>query len=389
MDKHYSAALTTHSPTHSPRAEHTRLKFLGCLLGGAIGDALGAPVEFMKRSTILSQFGPDGITTYAPAFGGLGRITDDTQMTLFTAEGLLRGWVRSCLRGISADLPAITAHAYLRWLQTQGERPYCQSDLGTEYSGWLVTHHDLHAQRAPGHTCISALRLMTGFGQPAQNNSKGCGGVMRVAPVGLYMQRLHQAQHPAQTFELGCQLAALTHGHPTGILSAGVFALLIEQLANGATLSEAFTVAMTYLCQHAGHEETLHALLRAQQLAAQPLAAAEAIAQLGEGWVAEEALAIAVYCALTAESFTQGIIHAANHDGDSDSTAAMTGNLLGTLYGAQALPSAWLEPLELHDVIAELAEDLYHFPTWPLTDTYSSAQEQTQCDYLWQKYPGY
>ncbi|MGL4418322.1 MAG: ADP-ribosylglycohydrolase family protein, partial [Plesiomonas shigelloides] len=120
MDKHYSATLTTHSPTHSPSAEHTRLKFLGCLLGGAIGDALGAPVEFMKRSTILSQFGPDGITTYAPAFGGLGRITDDTQMTLFTAEGLLRGWVRSCLRGISADLPAITAHAYLRWLQTQG-----------------------------------------------------------------------------------------------------------------------------------------------------------------------------------------------------------------------------------------------------------------------------
>ncbi|MGL4352041.1 MAG: ADP-ribosylglycohydrolase family protein, partial [Plesiomonas shigelloides] len=61
----------------------------------------------------------------------------------------------------------------------------------------------------------------------------------------------------------------------------------------------------------------------------------------------------------------------------------------GTLYGAQALPSAWLEPLELHDVIAELAEDLYYFPTWPLTDPYSSAQEQTQCDYLWQKYPGY
>src|SRR5690606_6418819 len=78
-----------------------RGRFLGCLLGGAVGDALGAPVEFMKRAEILRRFGPKGITQYAPAYGGLGRITDDTQMTLFTAEGLIRGWVRDCFKGIT------------------------------------------------------------------------------------------------------------------------------------------------------------------------------------------------------------------------------------------------------------------------------------------------
>ena len=84
----------------------TRDRFLGCLLGGAVGDALGAPVEFMSRAAILGKFGPDGITDYAPIYGGLGRITDDTQMTLFTAEGLLRAWVRGSLRGKSlAPLP--------------------------------------------------------------------------------------------------------------------------------------------------------------------------------------------------------------------------------------------------------------------------------------------
>ena len=91
-------------------------RFLGCLLGGAVGDALGAPVEFMKRTEILRRFGPNGITQYAPAYGGLGTITDDTQMTLFTAEGLIRGWVRGCFKGITT-YSGVTAHAYLRWLR--------------------------------------------------------------------------------------------------------------------------------------------------------------------------------------------------------------------------------------------------------------------------------
>src|SRR5690606_25084851 len=101
-----------------------RDRFLGCLLGGAVGDALGAPVEFMRRAEILRRFGPDGITGYAPAYGGLGKITDDTQMTLFTAEGLIRGWVRGCFKG-STTYTGVTAQDYLRWLQTQGERPTC------------------------------------------------------------------------------------------------------------------------------------------------------------------------------------------------------------------------------------------------------------------------
>lgn len=83
-------------------------RFLGCLLGGAVGDALGASVEFMKRSEILAHFGPKGITQHAPIYGGLGKITDDTQMTLFTAEGLIRGWVRSCFNGITS-YPGATA----------------------------------------------------------------------------------------------------------------------------------------------------------------------------------------------------------------------------------------------------------------------------------------
>jgi len=132
----------------------------------------------MSLSKILTKFGPDGITGYAPAFGGLGTITDDTQMTLFTAEGLLRGWVRGCKKGITSYSDA-TAHAYLRWLKTQGVR---KTNLGADATGWLYQQRALHSERAPGSTCLGALRKMTSLGQPARNESKGCGGVMRVAP---------------------------------------------------------------------------------------------------------------------------------------------------------------------------------------------------------------
>ncbi len=66
---------------------------------------------------------------------------------------------------------------------------------------------------------------------------------------------------------------------------------------------------------------------------------------MGEGWVAEEALAISIYCALVAKDFEQGIIHAVNHDGDSGSTGAIVGNLLGTMHGVSAIPAKWVKSL--------------------------------------------
>ena len=113
---------------------------MGCLLGGAIGDALGAPVEFMPLEQIREQFGAEGITDFHPAYGKLGAITDDTQMTLFTAVGLLRAVVRSRERGIGGAEIALVHDAYRRWLKTQSSR----FDNTKDYKdGWLIQHEDL------------------------------------------------------------------------------------------------------------------------------------------------------------------------------------------------------------------------------------------------------
>jgi ADP-ribosylglycohydrolase len=346
-----------------PQDGGVRARFLGCLLGGAVGDALGAPVEFMSHAGIRRRFGAQGITDYAPAYGGLGTITDDTQMTLFTAEGLLRSWVRGGFRGLR-DPVGETSLAYLRWLRTQGGHPHRDIDPCGEEPGWLFLQQPLHSCRAPGSTCLAALREMTAPGEPARNDSKGCGAVMRVAPVGLLAWRLGRREAARDAFRLGVDLASLTHGHRTGTLSAGVLAVLIPALIDGASLPAALHASKTLLRAEAGHEETLQAMVMAEELAGSDLPHYEAVARLGRGWIAEEALALSIYCALVARDFRHGVTLAVNHDGDSDSTGAIAGNLLGLMHGVEAIPSAWLEALELREVIAEMAEDLCQFRDW-------------------------
>lgn len=357
-------------------------RFRGCLLAGAVGDALGASVEFMSRHEILSRFGSAGIREYAPAYGGLGRITDDTQMTLFTAEGLLRSHVRGCLRGVSSQRSVVSS-AYERWLLTQGERTSMDTEQEWLDSGWLIKQPALHSRRAPGMTCLSALRQMRHYGDEARNDSKGCGGVMRVAPVGLFAHAMEAS--PEMSFALGVEVSALTHGHVTGQLTGGVLAVMIQQLVAGDSLIEALGVACRILEQQPRHEETLTALVLARSLGQSDTAPELAIEQLGLGWIAEEALAISVYCATKADTFRDAIEMAVNHDGDSDSTGAITGNLLGALWGEAVIPERWREPLELGDVIREMADDLYGCRRWNLSTGGGGKDEE----WVWEKYPGY
>jgi ADP-ribosylglycohydrolase len=287
--------------------------------------------------------------------------------------------VRERHRG-ATSYGSVTAAAYQRWLLTQGDRNNAGLGPLDPETGWLYTIKELHSQRAPGITCLSALRNASEMGIPASNDSKGCGGVMRVAPVGLFTVTVQES------FELGCELAALTHGHPTGWLASGAFAAMITVLRQDASLPEAVNVALECLAQQPAHQETIAALQMAVELAAAGGDCHAAIGQLGEGWIAEEALAIAIYCALVAPNFEEGVVMAVNHDGDSDSTGAIAGNLLGLVGGEQCLPQKWLEGLELREVITELADDLFDCRQWSIG---MYADNEGFNNRIWEKYPGY
>lgn len=346
---------------------HQASRYRGCLLGGAVGDALGAPVEFMDIAGIRGRFGAAGVRNIAPYAGRLGAITDDTQMTLFTAEGLLRAANRGRMRGIDPDVPAVVAHAYQRWLLTQRDKSTLTSSVNT---GWLIRNGELFSRRAPGITCLSSMREMKHHDAVARNDSKGCGGVMRMAPVGLFVPGWvgDESRQGREAFELGCKLAAITHGHLAGQHAAGALAFLILRLVEGATLGDALEEVTVVLADVAGSDETLHAIKLARGLAGLSGGSDDHLCQLGQGWVAEEALAIAIYCALRSKNFEEGVVLAVNITGDSDSTGAIAGNLLGALHGVEAIPPRWLESLELREVITEMADDLLTWPQWPVSE---------------------
>lgn len=328
---------------------------MGCLLAGAAGDALGAAVEFDTWDDIQRRCGPAGVTGYLPAYGVAAPITDDTQLTLFTAEGLIRGMQRSREQGI-CDAVGVLRRSYLRWLHTQGEAPGDDEEgFGADAatSGWLVHVPELLHQRAPGSTCLAALRSgRRGDPHRPLNGSKGCGGVMRVAPCGVLGE---------QAFEYGVDAAALTHGHPTGQLAAGAFAEMVRRLLEGADLPHAVTLAVARTALEPEGAETVAALRDAVAAALASTGrrpGALELGRLGAGWVAEEALAIGVLAALTAPDLRTGLLTAVNHSGDSDSTGSICGNLLGAAWGAEEIPDDLLDPLEARGIVEQVANDL-------------------------------
>ena len=353
-------------------------KYRGCLLGGAIGDALGYAVEFMRYGSILEKYGENGITEYDLTFGG-GKaiISDDTQMTLFTSTGLLVGETRGKMRGIMGRYEDYCYLSYLDWLTTQDRNIKDKSG----YS-WLSNIHELYSSRAPGSTCLSALRSgVQGRTDAPINTSKGCGGVMRVAPVGLFLK---PDIYPQKEIDrVGAEVAAITHGHDLGYLPAAMLVHIISKLVHGdmdlRTAVEDALVAIAELYPNAEHISDLSAIIeKAMRLSEEKIPDIDAIRSLGEGWVAEETLAVAIYCALKHENdFASAVTAAVNHDGDSDSTGAVCGNIMGAYLGADAIPRKFLENLELRSVIEEIADDLYSgFPMSEYGDAYDGKWTQ-------------
>jgi len=333
----------------------------GCLLGGALGDSLGYAVEFDSIARIRERFGAEGLKDFSP-LDGVSHFSDDTQMTLYTVDGLVEAleWANS---GVGADANACLWLAYLRWLATQGEA--APSSAPVPQPRWIDSHAELKYRRAPGAACISGLatgEMGTSF-RPVNADSKGCGTVMRSAPFGLIPH-----VGPDAVYKLSADAAALTHGHPSARQSAGGFSLLIHRLAAGESLHAAASSVLEEVRAIADVAAELPLRLEAAVRLAEGgrLGPEELVEQLGEGWVAEEALAVGLYAALATardagtpeDHFRSAMALAINHSGDSDSTGSVAGNILGALYGEDCLPAAWLEQLEAPHIIRGMADML-------------------------------
>ncbi|MDR2142351.1 MAG: ADP-ribosylglycohydrolase family protein [Deltaproteobacteria bacterium] len=353
-------------------------KFKACLYGGAIGDALGAPVLALSREGIRRKFGPEGLVDYVPAYGRYGRlgaITSNTQMTLFTLEGLFRADLRFEVRGI-VHMPSMVLMSYKMWYCSQAYRQ--PIPMLRRFSGYLLSRAELRHRRAPSRTCLVVLSehalSCSLCPTKADNNSQGCAALTRSAPIGLYWF--------VDPFKCAVEVAQITHGHVNAQIAAGFFALVIHQLRDGDSLSVSLDKAFQKLAKYPQSQEMLAALQAALTLAKdESIAPEDAIARLGLGWTAAQALAIAIYCSLKAKSFPHGVLLAVNHDGNSAGTAALTGHILGLIYGLAGVPERWRTELEVKDLIEEMSMDKY------LVGKADSYSKNDDFDLLLKKYP--
>lgn len=330
--------------------------FSGCLLGGTIGDAFGAPVKFMKYDKIISRYGKDGLTHLTVHEDNhKATITDDTQLTLFTAEGLLRSIVRSKQKHIERtkkDTTMVVFRSYLRWLYTQGlTTPNWSKE---SYDGWLVKVKKLHGYREPGVTCLTSLGkgIMGTITKPI-NNSKRCGTIIRVAPVGLI-------EDEDTVFDIGCMTGAITHGHPTAYLSSGALATIIYYIIEGNEIKEASNKVVQKLSSYPESAECVATIKKALEMAEEGNPTVEKMQAFGDGFMADEAVGMGLYAALSySNDFKKAILFAINQSGNSNSAAVVAGSLLGAYLGVDAIDKELIEKLEVRKEVEEMAKDLY------------------------------
>lgn len=340
-------------------------KCRGSLVGGAIGDALGYAVEFSSLNAIHKKYGEKGLVDYALNPGGIAEFSDDTQMSLFTAEGLLNAKAEG--KTFEKEIVPYISKAYEHWYYTQERPPLKMRE------SWLTHVRAMWSKRAPGNTCMSALQTVSLHkGAPVINNSKGCGGIMRVAPIGIYSAahpKLLDLEHAGY---LAGHAADITHKHPLSIYSSMALAMVVadciahdnvnQEKFRFIVINRVFKLLGLYFKEEKQLSELQELIQKSLDLAISNKSDTDAVRELGEGWVAEETLAIAVFSVMRyIDDFEKCIRCAVNHDGDSDSTGAVAGNIIGAILGYHAIPEKYLTNLEIHDVLLSVADDLCGF----------------------------
>jgi ADP-ribosylglycohydrolase len=308
-------------------------RFKGCLLGLAIGDALGAPVEFLSLEKIREKYGDAGIAEF-DGWDGFkpGFYTDDTQLSLATAKGCI--------------------HAHFNLMRDGESRS--QEFVYKRYQEWLGSLKDPFLVRRPGYTCMNVLQSgeRGTIGNPI-NESIEASGLLRTACVGLAFQ-------PGMAFREGADYAALTHGQPTAYYAAGFFAEIIAHIIEGKSLQDAVELSIEQLTAFDNHKDLLHSVEKALELFINQTPDQDSIPQLGDGVTAADVLAIGVYCSLKhVFEFSEGVKASVNHAGTSTSTGLVTGAILGTLLGLEAIPEAFSSQVENAQELAEIAEDMH------------------------------
>lgn len=320
-------------------------KIMGCMLGGAIGDSLGYEKDFKPKNKIITDF------------EGKERISSNTQMTLFTANGIIWRETRWSSKGIAPKPIHALYYAYSDWLDTQ-----TNEDNGKNIC-WIKHIPQLNVRRTPGKTCIDSLSNNHWGTKEPNTWSKGCGAITRSAPIGIYYMKEY-------IIEFTKDMCTITHNNPLAIIPSIIFTTMINILVNtDKPIKKALYQAIDECkeeCYKINRKDTIYFLKLvdiAVKLSKLNISDEDAIGIFGRGYLAEETFSIAIYsCLKYQKSFKDAIICAINHRGNAKGTGSLTGNIIGAYLGYYNIPRNYTVNVELKDVIIEIAQDLTKAP---------------------------
>ncbi len=338
----------------------SREAYRGCLLGMAVGDAMGYTVDNRSWQQIREDYGPNGLLGY-DLVNGYADVTSYTQLAAFTCNGLLLGQTRGQMLGKMAPFIKYIEVSSREWAASQRpwgrpSRSYC----------WLLRKQELCRRRCMDTRMLDTLsRPRLGSPEAPVNNFPGPGSLTAAVGVGLFYHEERMDQEEVD--RLGAEAVALTHGSPTAFLSGAVLAHIISRLTQDpqAPLKPLILEAVEAMKEQFGHQYSRaydigNAVRHAVTYADSPgLNQVEVMERL-DCDDASRVLAGAVYASLVSRGdFDNAMIAAVNHSGRSAAVGAVTGAILGIRLGEEALPEFYIECLEPAEVLRELADDLY------------------------------
>ena len=296
------------------------------IAAGALGDAFGYAIEFDSWNTIRHAHGPAGLQNWP--YAATPRrlvVSDDTQMTLFAMEAIAEALEAHGRHLHPGPLRQASESAFLRWLETQGSIP---SSRHLSLMTGLASQRILWQRAAPGMTCLAALsgirdhRLKT-------NDSKGCGAAMRAAPYAT----LVDAFGLDFVWRAASDQGHVTHHDVDGYISGAALAFILASQPKSIEDLESCALAAATRAELLGAHGTALCLREACRLRDVFMDPEQMCDALGEGWVGDEAVGLALWAAFRSTGTLQAIRIAANHRGDSDSTASMAGQISSAIWG--------------------------------------------------------
>ena len=307
----------------------TNDKILGCYWGLALGDALGMPVEFRSIENIRQIYGEDGIQN--PGKNAIW--TDDTEMTIAVSKSLLELGKIEEIKDLNEDIIGQTfAEGFINWLNNPGY--------------------------APGVTTTGSVRFLETHGpekwkNAGKNDSKGCGTVMRAAPLGIWAANAVKPELPFTNgvyhkllSKISQIQSEITHGHKAATAAALAGSYAVALAINGVSPDKMITPIEQYCNKiHPNFQNAMQRLKKSLSKREKGIYETDldALNYIGEGWVGEEAFTMALYSTIRSPNdLKNGLRISVNHGGDSVSVACIAGSILGALHGMSIIPKDWI-----------------------------------------------